>query len=168
VKVKQKLKTHFKSLEKEYEKATSFQLSLLQPYLSYLQLSVDNNDNNCLFGFGDSQNAFSAAVVHDTIPFMKTAERMTNPCFHDTEFAIVMKGKHVIIACDETAGVRESGGEVSGCDKETVDELNQSDSALSQHFHPSMTESGKEILMRLPLELARLESSGMGESGGQE
>ena len=33
VKMKKKLKTHFTSLEKEYERPTSFQLTLLQPYL---------------------------------------------------------------------------------------------------------------------------------------
>jgi hypothetical protein len=36
-KMKKKIKTHFTSLEKEYEKPTSFQLALLQPYLSYFQ-----------------------------------------------------------------------------------------------------------------------------------
>ncbi len=85
-KVKNKFKTHFTSLNKEYEKPNSFQLTLLQPYLSYLQLTVDNNVNNCSFGFADTQMAISTAFVYDTIPFMKTVERMTNPCFQDTDF----------------------------------------------------------------------------------
>ena len=63
-----------------------------------------------------TQNVTSTAFVYDTIPFMMTVERMTNPCFQDTEFATIMKGKHVINASDETAGVGESGGKVSGSD----------------------------------------------------
>ena len=94
VKMKKKLKTHFTSLEKEYKRPTSFQLTLLQPYLSYLQLPVDNNDNSCSFGFADTQMAISTAFLFDTIPYMKTVERMTNPCFLNTEFAKLMKGKH--------------------------------------------------------------------------
>ena len=97
-----KLKTHFMSLEKEYEKPKSFQLTLLQPYLSYLQLTLDNNDNNCSFGFADTQMAISTAFVFDMISFMKTVERMTNPCFQHKEFATVMKGKHVMNAWEET------------------------------------------------------------------
>jgi hypothetical protein len=69
-----KLKTHFTSSEKEYKRPTSFQLTLLQPYLSYLQLPVNHNDNNCSFGFADTQMAISTAFVYDTIPFMKTVE----------------------------------------------------------------------------------------------
>ena len=61
--------------------------------------------NNCIY-------------VNDTIPFMKTVERMTNPCFQDTDFATVMKGKHVINDCEET--MVESDGEVSGSEKESV------------------------------------------------
>jgi hypothetical protein len=41
------------------------------------------------------------------LPFMKTGERMTNLCFQDTEFATVIKGKHVRNAWDkagETVG----------------------------------------------------------------
>jgi hypothetical protein len=81
VKIKKQLKPHFVSLEKEYEKPKSFQLTLLQPYLSYLQMTVDNNDNNCSFGFADTQMAISTAFVFDTIPFMKTVERMTIHAF---------------------------------------------------------------------------------------
>ncbi len=87
-----KLKTHFAYLEKEYEKPTSFQLTLLHPYLSYLPGPVENNDNSCLFGFADTQMAVFIAFVYETIPFMKTVERMTNSCFQDKEFASVMKG----------------------------------------------------------------------------
>lgn len=81
VKVKQKLKSHFKSLKKEYETPT-LQLTLLHPYLSYLG-SPDGNtqNNNCLLGFADTQSAVSTAFVYDTIPFIKTLDRMTNPCF---------------------------------------------------------------------------------------
>jgi len=42
---------------------------------------------------------------------MKTVERMTNPCFQDTDFATTMKGKYVMNAWDKTG---ESVGEVSG------------------------------------------------------
>ena len=77
----------------------------------------------------------STAFVYDTIPFMRTMERMTNPCIQDTEFATVMKGKHVMNAWDETAGVGEYVGEVSGSDKENVnDELNpDSDNGSGNH-----------------------------------
>jgi hypothetical protein len=85
--MQKKLKTHFMYLEKENEKPTSFQLTLLHSYISYLHVPVENNDNNCSFGFADTQMAISAAFVYGTIPFMKTLERMTNPCFQDTEFA---------------------------------------------------------------------------------
>ena len=119
--MKKKLKTHFTSLEKEYERPTSFQLTLLQPYLSYLQLHADNNDNNCSFGFADTQMAISTAFVYDTIPFMKTLERMTNPCFQGTDFATVMRGKHVTNVWEEA--MIESVGEVSGSEKEN-DEFN--------------------------------------------
>ena len=82
VKVKQKLKSHFKSLEKEYETPTSFQLTLHHPNLSYLG-SPDGNtqNNNCLLGFADTQSAVSTAFVYDIIPFIKTLDRMPNPCF---------------------------------------------------------------------------------------
>ena len=66
-----KLKSHFTSLEKEYERPTSFHLTLLQPYLSELQLPVNNNDNNCSFGCANTQMAISTAVVYDTIPFTR-------------------------------------------------------------------------------------------------
>ena len=46
---------------------------------------------------------------------MKIVERMTNPCFQDTEFATVMKGKHVMNAWEEN--MVESVGEVSGSKK---------------------------------------------------
>ena len=84
VKTKKKLKTHFAYLEKEYEKPKSFQLTLLHPYLSYLQVTLNDNDNSCSFGFADTQMAISTALVYETIPFMKTLESMTNPCFQDT------------------------------------------------------------------------------------
>ena len=69
----------------------------------------------------------STAFVYDTIPFMKTVESMTHPCFQDTDFAKIMKGKHVINDWEET--MVESVGEVSGSEKESVndrenDELN--------------------------------------------
>ncbi len=120
VKIKKKLKTHFTYLEKEYEKPKSFQLTLLQPYLSYLQLTADDNDNNCSFGFADTQMAISTALLFDTIPYMKTVERMTNPCFQNTDFASVMKGKHVTNTWEET--MLDSVSEVSGSDKENVNE----------------------------------------------
>ena len=47
-------------------------------------------------------------------------ERITNPCFKDTEFATVMKGKHVLNAWDKT--VIKYVGEVSGSDKESVND----------------------------------------------
>ena len=122
-KMMKKLKTHFTYLEKEYEKPKSFQLALLQPYLSYLQLTADNNDNSCSFGFADTQMAISTAFVFDTIPYMKTVERMTNPCFQNTDFATLMKGKHVMNTWEET--LLDSVGEVSGSEKENVnDEFN--------------------------------------------
>ena len=100
VKVKKKLKSHFKSLDEEYEEPTSFQLTILHPYLSHLQLPVEDNYNKSLFGFADTQFAISTAFLYDTIPFMKTMERMTNPYFQDTEFASIMKAKHVIGGSD--------------------------------------------------------------------
>ncbi len=127
--MKKKLKTHFTYLEKEYEKPKSFQLTLLQPYLSYLQLTLNDNDNNCSFGFAETKMAISTAFVFDTIPYMKTVERMTNPCFQNTEFTTLMKGKHVTNTWEET--MLDSVGEVSGSEKESVhdeenDEVNQS------------------------------------------
>jgi hypothetical protein len=100
VKIKKKLMTHFASLEKEYEKPKSFQLTLLQPYLSYLQVTLDNNDNSCSFGFADTQMAISTAFVFDTIPYMKTVERMANPCFQNTEFTTLMMG----LTCNKYLG----------------------------------------------------------------
>lgn len=132
VKMKKKLKTHFAYLEKEYEKSKSFQLTLLHPYLSYLQLTLDNNDNSCSFGFADTQMAISTAFLFDTIPYMKTVERMTNPCFLNTEFAKLMKGKHVTNTWEET--LLESVGEVSDSEKENVnDEENEEFNAGSDN-----------------------------------
>jgi hypothetical protein len=73
-------------------------------------LIVDNNQNNCSFGFAATQNAITTAFLYDTIPFMNTMERMMNPCFQNTEFASVMKGKDVMNDSDESAHVGESGG----------------------------------------------------------
>jgi hypothetical protein len=119
-KIKKKLKTHFASLEKEYETPKSFQLTLLQPYLSYLQVTLDDNDNNCSFGFADTQMAISTAFVFDTIPYMKTVERMTNPCFQNTDFTTLRKGKHVMNTWEET--LLDSVGEVSDSEKENVND----------------------------------------------
>ena len=47
------------------------------------------------------QVAMSTAFLYGTIPFMKTMERTTNPYFQDTDFAKVMKGKHVRQDSDE-------------------------------------------------------------------
>jgi dienelactone hydrolase len=115
--MKKKLKTHFAYLEKENEKPKSFQLTLLHPFLSYLQVTLDDNDNSCSFGFADTQMAITTAFLFDTIPYMKTVERMTNPCFLNTGFASVMKGKHVTNTWEET--LLESVGEVSS-EKENV------------------------------------------------
>ena len=43
VKVKKKLKSHFKSLDEEYEEPTSFWLTILHPYLFHFQLPVEDN-----------------------------------------------------------------------------------------------------------------------------
>jgi hypothetical protein len=118
--MKKNLKTQFTSLENEYEKPTDFQLTLFQPYLSYLQLPVDSINNNCSFGFVDTQMAISTAFVFDMIPFMKTLERMTNPCFQNTDFAILMKGKHATNAWEDT--MLDSVGEISGSEKESVND----------------------------------------------
>jgi hypothetical protein len=121
-KVKKALKHHFMSLEEKYEMPSSFQLTLLHPYLAYIQSNVEDNDNNCLFGFADTQNAICTAFLYDTIPYMKTIERMTNPCFQDTPFASVMKGKHVLNEPDETDlesyHIEESSGQALVGDRE--------------------------------------------------
>ena len=53
---------------------------------------------------------------------MKTIERMTNPCFQDTPFATVMKGKHVLNEPDETDlesyHIEESIGQAMLVDRE--------------------------------------------------
>jgi hypothetical protein len=90
---------------------------------------------------------------------------MTNPCFQDTEFAKVMKGKHVMNAWVET--MVESVGEVSGSDKESIndeennesspgndngsvnDEVNPIDPIAILLSHPSVTVPGGRISVRL-------------------
>jgi hypothetical protein len=63
---------------------------------------------------------------------MKTLERMTNPCFLNTEFAKLMKGKHVMHTWEET--LLESVGEVSDSEKENVnDEENEEFNAGSDN-----------------------------------
>jgi hypothetical protein len=64
--------------------------------------------------------AISTAFVFDTIPYIKTVEKMTNPCFQNTEFTTLMKGKHVTNTREET--MLESVGEVSGIEKENVND----------------------------------------------
>ena len=170
-KIKKKLKTHFTSLEKEYETPKSFQLTLLQPYLSYLQVTLDDNDNNCSFGFADTQMAISTAFVFDTIPYMKTVERMTNPCFQNTDFATLMKGKHVMNTWEETP--LESVVEFSGSEKENVndeendefnaggdngsvnDEVNQSDPIANDPLANLLSQAAQEPGQRIS---ARLEN----------
>jgi hypothetical protein len=163
-KMMKKLKTHFTYLEKEYEKPKSFQLTLLQPYLSYLQLTLDNNDNNCSFGFADTQMAISTAFVFDTIPYMKTVERMTNPCFQNTDFTTLMKGKHVTNTWKEP--LLDSVGEVPDSEKQNVNdeendefnaggdngsvnyEVNQSD-PIANSLSQAAQEPGQRISARL-------------------
>ena len=89
------------SLEEKYDMPMSFQLTLLHLYLAFLKSNIEDNDSNCLFGFADMQNAISTAFVYNTIPYMKTIERMTNPRFQKTPFASVMNGKHVLNEPDE-------------------------------------------------------------------
>jgi hypothetical protein len=96
LKIKKNLKNHFKSLDEEYGEPRSFQLNVLHPYLSYLESPLNDNDNQSSFGFADTQFAISNAFLYDTIPFMKTMERMTNPYFQDAQFASVMRSKRFI------------------------------------------------------------------------
>ena len=85
-------------------------------------MNVGNNDNHCSFGFANTQNAIATAFEYDTIPYMKTIERMTNQCFQETSFATVMKGKHVLNGPDESDlesdHGEESSGQVTGGDRE--------------------------------------------------
>ena len=83
-------------MDEEYGEPRSFQLNVLHPYLSYLESPLDDNDNQSSFGFADTQFAISNAFLYDTIPFMKTMERMTNPYFQDAQFASIMKSKQFI------------------------------------------------------------------------
>jgi hypothetical protein len=62
--------------------------------------------------------AISTAFVFDMISYMKTVERMTNPCFQNTDFATLMKGKHVTNTWEET--MLDSVGEVSCSEKKNV------------------------------------------------
>ena len=85
-------------------------------------MNVGDNDNHCSFGLANTQNAIATAFVYDTIPYMKTIERMMNPCFQETSFATVMKSKHVLNGPDEpdleSDHVEESSGQVIGGDRE--------------------------------------------------
>ena len=147
-KVKKKLKQHFMMLEEKYEMPSSFQLTLLHPFLAYLQLNVGDNDNHCSFGFADTQNAIATAFVYDSIPYMKTIERMTNPCFQETSFATVMKGKHVLNQPDEpdleSDHVEESSGQVIGGDREEEITFER-----NQGEHSEEHQSGSEPLSAL-------------------
>ncbi len=53
-----------------------------------------------MFGFADTQFAFSTAFLYGNIPFMKSMERMINPFVQDTEFDSVTKVKHIDIGSD--------------------------------------------------------------------
>jgi hypothetical protein len=136
------------TLEEKYDIPTSFQLTLLHPYIAYLQLNVGDNDNHCSFGFANTQNAIATAFVCDTIPYMKTIERMTNPCFQETSFATVMKGEHVLNGPDEpdheSDHEEKSSGQVIGGDreKEITFEGNQGE-------HSEEHQSGSEALSAL-------------------
>ena len=142
MKVKKKLKSHFKSLDEEYEEPTSFQLTSLHPYLSHLQLPVEDNYNKSLFGFADTQFAISPPFLYDTIPFMKTLERMTNPYFQDTEFASIMKAKHVI------------GG--SDSDRDDINNLlNQSDHIQQSDPIESLLSGQPDLMILLSLYFLR-------------
>ena len=57
---------------------------------------------------------------------MKTVERMTNPCFLNTEFAKLMKGKHVMHTWEETLlnSVREVSSEKENVNDEENEEFN--------------------------------------------
>ena len=147
-KVKKKLKQHFMMLEEKYEMPSSFQLTLLHPFLAYLQLNVGDNDNHCSFGFADTQNAIATAFVYDSIPYMKTIERVTNPCFQETSFATVMKGKHVLNQPDEpdleSDHVEESSGQVIGGDREEEITFEE-----NQGEHSEEHQSGSEALSAL-------------------
>ena len=82
-------------MENQYEKPAFFLLTVLHPYVAELELYVHGHLKSQPLGFEDTQNAVSTAFVYDTIPFMKTMERMTNPCFQEKTFAKVMKHKQV-------------------------------------------------------------------------
>jgi hypothetical protein len=119
-------------------------------------LTADNNDNTCSFGFADTQMAISTAFVFDTIPYMKTVERVTNPCFQNTDFTTLMKGKHVTNTWEET--LLDSGGDEfnpgsdefnAGSDNGSVnDEVNQSD-LLANLLSQAAQEPGQRISVRL-------------------
>ena len=104
--------------------------------------------------------AISTALLFDTVPYMKTVERMTNPCFQNTEFASVMKGKHVMNTWEEI--MLDSVSEVFGSEKEFAndeendefnsggdnrsvnDEVNQSD-PIANLLSQATPESGQRI-----------------------
>ena len=111
--------------------------------------------------------AISTAFVFDTIPYMKAVERMTNPCFQNTDFTTLMKAKHVTNTWEET--MLDSVGEVSGSKKEYVndefnagsdefnagsdngsvnDDVNPSD-PIANLFSQAAQESGQRISARL-------------------
>ena len=95
-KVKSSLSNHFETLIRDYKAPNFFQLTVLHPYHSYLWMRPNGGfDNTCSYGFADTQVAMSTSFLYGTIPFMKSMERMTNPCCQDKDFAKVMKGKHV-------------------------------------------------------------------------
>ena len=69
---------------------------MLHPYVAELEFYVKCHLRSQTVGFADTQNAVSTDFLYDTIPFMKTMERMTNPCFPEKPFAKVMKYKQVV------------------------------------------------------------------------
>ena len=56
----------------------------LHPYQAYFEgLTKENKSYSSIIGLDETQNIISDAFNHDSLPFEKIMDKMTNACFQD-------------------------------------------------------------------------------------
>ncbi len=81
---KKKLSKYSKNRSQSYKKADELTVVSLHPYQAYFRGSTNENKSYpSIIGLDETQNIISDAFNHDSLPFEKIMDKLTNACFQD-------------------------------------------------------------------------------------
>ena len=81
---KNKLAKYSNNRSHSYRKADELTVVSLHPYQAYFEGSTNENKSySSIIGLDETQNIISDAFNHDSLPFEKIMDKMTNACFQD-------------------------------------------------------------------------------------